>query len=324
MKLLYKKIQLVAFVAVCATTGLLAQQEAMQTQFMYNKVAFNPGYAGSFESPTLTVIDRHQWLGLDGAPNTQAITFTQPLLSNNFGLGFNLQRNSISIHRTLSLEVSYAYRLALPRSSYLGIGLMANMRQIRQDWTDPRLVSSQPIELDGAIPGDVRTKFLPNFGFGLYYTATTWYAGVGVPRLVKNNIDLADASGLIVSESVQHYNAMGGMTLRLGEGVHMTPQMLIKYTRYAPVDVDANVMFDFQKKFNAGLTYRMGGNNGGVGESIDLMTGMQATKNLFFMLSYDLSLTRLRRFPGGSFEATLRWWFQPPEGEEAVNPNRPF
>jgi len=55
MKNLYLSISFLAL-AFCAT----AQQEQMYTQFMFNKLAYNPAYAGSFVSPTLTAIYRNQ------------------------------------------------------------------------------------------------------------------------------------------------------------------------------------------------------------------------------------------------------------------------
>jgi hypothetical protein len=50
------------------------------------------------------------------------------------------------------------------------------------------------------------------------------------------------------------------------------------------------------------------------------MAGLQATKNLFFALSYDIGLSQLRKFNSGSAELTLRWWFTPPEGSDVVDP----
>ena len=38
------------------------------------------------------------------------------------------------------------------------------------------------------------------------------------------------------------------------------------------------------------------------------------------MLSYDMGLTRLRKFNNGSIEATVRWWFNPPEGDVIIDP----
>ena len=94
----------------------------------------------------------------------------------------------------------------------------------------------------------------------------------------------------------------------------------------ARFDADLNVSVLLKDKFYGGLTYRTGGDTNGVGESVDVLLGMQATENLFFCLSYDIGLTRLRKYNSGSVEATLRWWFNPPapEGTERVDPGRPW
>jgi type IX secretion system PorP/SprF family membrane protein len=302
----------------------LAQQEPMQSQFMYNKLAWNPGFAGSFESPTLTLNNRHQWLGIEGAPNLQSISFSQPLLSNHFGLGFNLTRSAVTINRNLTFEVSYAYQIALERGIHLGIGIQASMRHFRQNWADERLIGINPLELDPAVPAGLDAKLVPNFGAGIYVRGLNWYAGLAAPRLVSNNIDLSQAGG-ILSREVQHFNAMMGYNFFVGnEGaVILTPQCLIKYVLHAPLDVDINLTAEFQRKFLTGVTYRVGGDTKNLGESIDVFAGMQVSKKLMFLFSYDIGLTRLAAARNGSIEASVRWYFNPPEGFEVDDPNRP-
>ncbi|MCC6412351.1 MAG: type IX secretion system membrane protein PorP/SprF [Saprospiraceae bacterium] len=312
----------IVFFLLLGSVSLQAQQEPMYTQFMFGKMLYNPGYAGSFESPTLLAVYRNQWIGLEGAPKTIALSYNQPLLNNRVGVGGNLVRNSVGINKTITIDIAYAYRIAL-RRGYLGIGLQASMRHMFQDWTDSRLVTTQPIGIDGAVPGEAKSKLLPNFGFGIFYTGPKWFAGLAAPRLVSNNIDFAEQGG-VLSREVQHFNAMAGVSFDLGEEMEITPQLLMKYAIGAPFDVDVNVMGSYQRKFYLGATYRTGGDSGGAGESIDALFGIQATKNLFFALSYDIGLTKLRTYNNGSIEATARWWFTPPEGEEVINPNRPW
>jgi type IX secretion system PorP/SprF family membrane protein len=310
------------------TAGLLgdvsAQQEPLFTQFMFNKMALNPGYAGSFESPEISAVYRNQWMGLEGAPNTQVISYHQPLLNNRVGIGGNLGRSSIGISRTLTLDANYAYRIAL-RRGYLGLGLQASIRHLYQNWNDPRLITTDNASTDQAIPDEPLTKILPNLGFGAYYTGTNWYVGLAVPRLLTNNIDFADAGG-VLSREVQHVNLMSGITFEFGEDAKdfdFTPQVLLKYVPNAPFDAELNLSVLALQKFHTGLTYRSGGEKGGYGESIGAMVGLQATEKLFFCLSYDIGLTRLRRYNNGSAEATLRYWINPPEGTIVVDPRRP-
>lgn len=88
-----------------------AQQDLQYTQFMFNKMAYNPAYAGSFESPTLTAIYRKQWIGLEGSPETQVLSYNQRMLNNRVGIGGTLTRSVIGITRNITLDVPYAYQI---------------------------------------------------------------------------------------------------------------------------------------------------------------------------------------------------------------------
>jgi type IX secretion system PorP/SprF family membrane protein len=307
---------------ICWAAPAAGQQEQQYTQFMFNKMAYNPGYAGSAESPTLTAIYRSQWLGLEGAPSTQMISYSQATLNGRIGLGGNVVRNTIGISRSVTAEFAYSFRIALKRG-YLGLGLQPSVRQIRQDWSDPRLRGSQPLITDFAIPTEPKTKMVFNVGFGVFYTGNKWYAGAAVPRIVQNNIDFAEFGG-ILSREERHINAMGGVTFDLAQGVELTPQILLKYVNNAPLDADINLSLLLKRRLYSGVTYRAGGNTNGAGESLDLLLGVQATKNLFICLSYDVGMTSLRKFHNGSVEATARWWFSVSEGDDVIDPRYPW
>ena len=86
------------FVLICLFSGALTgQQQSLHTMFMYNKLLINPAYAGYHEHPCATAIVREQWLGFEGAPKTQSLSFHGPLSSQRIGIGFNLQRRSIGV-----------------------------------------------------------------------------------------------------------------------------------------------------------------------------------------------------------------------------------
>lgn len=315
-----KPILLLCLLALAGST--YAQQEQMYTQFMFNKLAYNPAYAGNFVSPTITAIYRNQWMGMDGAPKAMALTYTQPLLNNRVGIGGNISRQSIGINTNLTFEVAYAYRIQLERG-VLAVGLQASMRNIRQNWADQRIVAID--QGDPGIPLDPKSKFVPNFGAGVYYNAYNekWYAGVALPRIVSNSIDFAEF-GDVLSREVQHVNAMGGIKLDATDDLEVTPQVLLRYAVGAPFDAEVNISALLRKKFYGGLTYRVGGDVNFAGESVDLALGIQAIDKLFICFSYDIGLTRLRRQHNGSIEAILRWYFNPPDEVTKVGPARPF
>lgn len=317
MKNLYLAIPFLAWAFAAS-----AQQEQMYTQFMFNKLAYNPGYAGNFVSPTLTAIYRNQWMGLDGSPKAMALSYSQPVINNRVGLGGNISRQSIGINTTLTVDFAYAYRIQMKRGT-LAVGLQASMRNIRQNWGDSRIVAID--QNDPGIPADPKSKFVPNFGVGVYYNAYSqrWYGGIALPRIVSNSIDFAEF-GDVLSREVQHINAMGGIQLDATEELKVTPQFLVRYAIGAPFDAELNVSALLRSKFYGGMTYRVGGDTNFAGESVDLALGFQVIDELFLCFSYDVGLTRLRRQHNGSIEATVRWWFNPPDDVVPVKPARPF
>ncbi|HRW98365.1 MAG TPA: type IX secretion system membrane protein PorP/SprF, partial [Cyclobacteriaceae bacterium] len=70
-----------------------AQQDPQFTQFMFNTLYYNPGYAGVDGVTKLTAIHRSQWLGYQPsfgggtAPTTQIVSMTTPIYKFNSGFG---------------------------------------------------------------------------------------------------------------------------------------------------------------------------------------------------------------------------------------------
>ncbi|RYF67477.1 MAG: type IX secretion system membrane protein PorP/SprF, partial [Cytophagaceae bacterium] len=56
-----------------------AQQDPGFTQYMYNPLVINPGYTGSTGTLEAVLLHRSQWVGIEGAPETQSFTVHSPL-----------------------------------------------------------------------------------------------------------------------------------------------------------------------------------------------------------------------------------------------------
>jgi type IX secretion system PorP/SprF family membrane protein len=290
--------------SVLGLASVFAQQQPLNTQFMNYKLGYNPGFAGSQESPCITCIYRQQWLGLDGAPSMAIASFNMPLNNQRVGIGANLFRHTIGITTMYNADLAYAYRVRLGRGM-LGLGVMGSLRSMTQDFD--KTTATQTKELDGSIPAGSSSKFLFNFGTGVYYNNDKMYIGLSAPRLLENNIDYVD-SDVLISREVQHLYLMGGVTLPLNENLSLKPQALLKYVPKAPVDFDANLSLLVQQRYLAGVTYRLGGDKtDGTGESVDFILGAQLTDNIMFSVSYDLTLSKIKNYSDGSIEATVRY-----------------
>ena len=298
-------------------TASWAQQEDQFTQFMYNKMGFNPAYAGSNDAACITAIARAQWIGLEGAPQSQLITFNMPLFNKRVGIGASLQRHTIGITNKFSAEAVYAYRIPVGRG-ILSLGVQGSVRLLRNDYQDVQ--GTQPIDIDNAVPPGEQSKYIPNFGAGIYYSSRSFFLGVSAPRLLESNIDFSDLDQLI-SKEVRHLYIMGGFIFNLGEKVVLQPQTLLKYVEGAPFDADINVNFIFADKVITGLSYRLGGSSNSFGESISLILGWQTSDALHLGVAYDYTLSDLSDYNNGTIEGVVRYCIGgKSEGDEYINP----
>lgn len=313
-----KRLLTVIVFLFCGIFFLNAQQEAHNTQFFYYKQGYNPAYAGSREAFSLSAIYRKQWIGLEGAPETQILTFSVPVFNQRVGIGANIMRSVVGISERITFDGIYTYRLRLGRG-YLGIGVQGSLRSLKDDFQDPRLQATQSLFQDNSIPSTSQQRLLFNVGTGLYYSSENFYLGVSAPRLLRNNIDFTNTDALI-SKEVNHYFLMAGVTLPLNDNLRLRPQTLIKYAENSPLDADMNLSLIILDRYVFGATYRLGGSSTSIGESIDVVMGMQITPNILLGLSYDITLSELRNYNTGSIEATIQYTAGKSEGDEYINP----
>lgn len=302
------------------TSCLFAQQEDQFTQFMHYKLGFNPAYAGSTGGTRITAMARQQWIGLEGAPQSQLITFNMAALdSKRLGVGGSLIRQSIGVTDRYTLEGDYAYRFELG-NGYLGMGLSASIRMIQVNFDEVH--ATQPKETDSAIPNGYQSRYVPNFGVGIFYNTESFYFGFSAPRLLQNSIGLADAGGTLTKEAVHYYGMTGFVIPLKGEDIRLQPHLLLKYVTGAPFDADFNLSVTFMNKFTTGVSYRIGGDkSNAIGESISALVSAQVSKNILFGLSYDYSLSDLQDYNSGSAEVFLHYIIGgEEEGEIFENP----
>jgi len=290
------------FLFLIFSISLYSQQEEQFTQFMYYKMGFNPGYAGTRQSACFTVLSRSQWLGIEGAPQTQLLTFNMPLFNQRVGIGASIVRELIGVTEKVTGEAVYAYRMRIGRGM-LGIGLQGSVRLMRIRFSD----TDSTQEIDQAIPGDIQSKYIPNFGAGLYYNTNQFYVGFSAPRLLRNNIDFSDLDQTI-SKEVQHIYLMGGLLIKLSDKLEMQPQTIFKMVKGAPFDADVNLNFIFNNNFTLGASYRLGGSKrSGIGESLSFVLGVQINDSLLFGAAYDATLSELQKHNSGTIEGVLRY-----------------
>lgn len=301
------------------TSSVCAQQQGLYTMFMYNKLGLNPAYAGYHDHPCVSAIYRNQWIGFEGAPETQLLSFQTPLSQQRIGLGLNLSRVSLGISSMITLDGIYAYRLPIG-DGVLSLAAQASVRNMDVDYSDPALRAVQELSIDPGVDLTRENKVVANFGAGAYYHTDRFYLGLSAPRLVKSDIDFEE-NNLFTSREERHFYLMTGYVIPLDYTVDLVPQVLIKYVDGAPVNADFNASVVWKRDYTLGLTFRTGGASGDVGESVDLIASAVVARGLLVGIAYDFTLSALRKHSSGSLELVVRYCFgQPSRQGEFVNP----
>lgn len=297
-----KKLFLLAIIGLAAIGSLRAQQEHHYTQWMYNKLFINPGYAGARGVPSATAIYRNQWAGFEGAPKSILASFNSPFLSPRVGVGLTLSNLKIGLQRDFQASLSYSYDLVASEAISVRFGINGTVRSHSMD-----LGAVRTVEIDNYLQSPAVnsiTDIYANVGAGIYATySNRLYLGVSVPRINSNVLGFNSSSSTTAREA-RHMYAMGGAILPLNDDINLMPAVLVKYVANAPLDLDINVNIDIREKITAGLSYRPGGD--GVGESVDLLAFWQATPMIGVGAAYDFTLSQIRDYSAGSFEILLQ------------------
>lgn len=296
-----------------------AQQQSLHTMFMFNKLLVNPAYAGYHEHPCATLHIREQWMGFTGAPKTQSLSIHAPLSSQRIGIGLNLQRRSIGVSSATTIDGIYDYRLPMGKGT-LSLGVQASGRFLKVDYSNPDVKTVQDINLDPGVLNETDQKFLANVGAGIYYYTPSFYAGLSAPRLMSSDIDF-ELNNLFIAREQPHYYLMTGLALRIDHRMSFVPQIMIRYTESAPVDVDLNLGIRWWEDYSMGVTFRKGGVDDRLLESIDLIASARVLRGLRIGAAYDITMSELRQFSNGSLEVMMMYCFgEPAKPATFINP----
>jgi type IX secretion system PorP/SprF family membrane protein len=235
---------------------------------------------------------RSQWVGIDGAPVTQTLTFHSPAW-NRVGLGVSVLRDAIgpSTETYFAGDFSYAIPFGDGRTQ-LAFGLKAGYFNLNLNINDINILN----------PGDAgfaNTEKSGNaiIGTGLYLYNDQGYIGVSTPNLVTTSHYDGIANTTI--QEKMHLYLMGGYVFPLNPNLQFKPAFLVKAVNGAPLGVDVSANFLINESFTLGASYRLD-------SAISILAGFQVNNAIFIGYGYDFDTTDLAQYNSGSHEVLLR------------------
>tara|TARA_B110000211_G_scaffold109589_1_gene127179 strand:- start:4 stop:921 length:918 start_codon:yes stop_codon:yes gene_type:complete len=271
-----KKIIILILAVISVTVS--AQQDPQFSQNMFNKLANNPGFAGSRGVIATSILHRSQWMGFgdDGgaAASTQNFSVDAELPFLYGGVGLNVVKDNIAEFSNLGLQASYAYRTELGVGQ-IGMGMSVGMYQ--SGLNGSRLTSAQ--DNDPAIPKvEVKGSSL-DIGAGIYYNTQDVYIGLSSAHMTEPTIEWSDGQDF---DLVRHYFLIAGYYHELNPLLSLNPSIYLKSDgATSQLDINANLIYN--NKMWGGVSYRLD-------EGLILLAGMNVNEDLRFGLAYDVTM----------------------------------
>lgn len=286
------KSRLLLFLLILVGISSQAQQDAQFTQYMYNTINVNPAYAGSRGVTSIFGMHRTQWVGIDGAPQTNSFSINTPLGESKVGLGLSVISDKIGPTVDNNLAADFSYTIQTSDTYKLAFGIKAGGSFFYLDVS--RLDPNNPI--DPSLTN--YNKFNPQLGAGLYLHSEKTYLGVSVPNFLQTN-RYNDNDVAIYSPKMTYY-FIAGHVFDLSPSVQCKPALLTKLVNGAPLQVDLSGNFLIIDKFTLGVAYRWDA-------AVSGLAGFQVSESLFIGYGYDYETTQLQKYNSGSHEVFLRY-----------------
>lgn len=296
-----------------------AQQDPTYSQYMYNRLSFNPAYAGTNGSFCATALYREQWMGLklnnseESTPRTFLFTFDMPVSFLHGGLGLTANRDQFGLNSSISVKLDYAYHIYWGPGN-LSIGIEGDLYSKTTDFSNMQGGSGQtgdpdnPIDnsaTDPLIGKDSKSDMLMDVGFGLYYQIPgVMYLGLSATKLLEAK------SEDLNTHNARHLYLTGGYeyTLPANPSIRLIPSFLLSMKGFSlgTTSFDISCMAEYQRKFWAGASYRI--------QDAFILTGGVYWKDFRFGLAYDMTTSKLGMYKTGrshgSLEVFVRYCFK--------------
>ena len=281
-----------------------AQTENFSSLSMFNYMYYNPGYAGDGNEIETRALVRSQWMGFEGAPQTQTFSIDAPfkLFGIRNGAGLTIINDEIGNFQNIGLNFSYAYRRQMMQGEVgFGAGLSMTNQSFKGSWIFPDGGANDPW-----VPQNTEDKpmfFDMNLGF--YYSSENVYLSCSMRNLLQSQIKYTSATaGADVKPSYMARQLfMGaGYEYQLTNPLFTIKPNLFIATDFATTSFSMSGIVTYNEKFYGGVAYKPV-------DAIIFLAGVSLPSGIEVAVSYDLTTSSIINYSHGSFEFMVGYSF---------------
>lgn len=286
-----KILLLLPYLLLLIDSKSYAQQDPQFSQYQFNKLVFNPAYAGMRKALCFNGLFREQWNGFPGNPRNYLFS-GDIFLRNAGGAGLTLISDQLGFDKTNIAKLAYSFHLP-----NIGVGTLsfgAEVGMVQKTLGNAWVYNDQG---DPFIPMNGASTTIWDLGLGVYYeTESGLFFGLSTLHIPRNTFT---DNNLSFFASQIHYYLTAGCDFNLPEyDIVIKPSLLAK-TDAATTQIDFNTIALWRRSIWIGGSYRltdafivMAGIQRGVGENNIMKLGY----------SYDITTSALKNHSTGSHE----------------------
>lgn len=298
---------------LCYAMYVRAQFDPQIGQYMFMQSTYNPAAAGEGDMMRVYVSHRMQFTGIMDAPMTTHFSFSSPFVigKTQHAAGVRFMNDRFGLFSNQSFFVEYAYKFRLGKG-YLSVGAdlgflnlsfavdsvnMDNIAQVEDNAYHTATDEAIPSASAGSEKGV--SGMGVDLGLGVYYSTSTWWAGLSYGHLTNPTLEWSDRASIKVRGT---FYAAGGYNWRLKNKDWVLMPSAMLQTDFRGWDLNLTMLAQLQKRYRLGLGYRIAG-------SVNVILGMEIVSGLELGYTYELPANGLTRESYGSHEVYLAYGF---------------
>lgn len=260
------RILAVAAALLAGAAAARAQMDAQFSQYYEVPAYYNPAAAGVTDYLRVRGGTRIQWVGIENAPRTIAMTADMPLklFKKKFGVGLVMNQENIGLYRTMNLGVQLSMRFKL-FGGELAPGIQFGFIDQSFKGSDVFIPGDDDYheDNDDAIPREDIRGHAFDFSAGLWYTHKWFWASVSMSHLTSPAITLSSqqSSGSTEQKDFEFtagrtFYFMAGSNIKIKNTLfEVMPSVMIK-SDFTFTTSELTAIVRYNKFLSVGVGYR--------------------------------------------------------------------
>jgi type IX secretion system PorP/SprF family membrane protein len=276
---------------VVAFRPAYGQVDPIYSLYRFNPQNITPAHVGGYEGTEITVMNRQQWMGIEGAPKTMGITANMKW-GKQKGIGLVGLLDEAGPMKTVHVGLDFGYHVRLNEAWSFSGGIRGGVGNMTLNFAGIQLPQSG----DESFASDRSTGMQVNTGWGVkVYKGDGLFLSVSQPRMFRYDFGVG---GGAYKDSPSFF-VMTGTKWQVSEKVTFYPSALFRLAPDVPLSYDVNLVANVNGKLDAGLGYRGK-------ESIGVRLGVQMTNVFYLGYVYELPTSQISKMTSQSHELALR------------------